>query len=112
LGDVDDKSMQATVLAVTDEVAKTTIKVSTSSALRKHLFRLFLILFIDVDTYGHRLSIYRPTKRGKEKSPSDGHCQCEKEMDDHLLACQILEREPHSVKHSELRYRASIIFEN
>jgi hypothetical protein len=25
---------------------------------------------------------------GKEKSPSDGHCQCEKEMDDHLLACQ------------------------
>jgi hypothetical protein len=45
----------------------------------------------------HRLSINRPTKRGKEKSPSDGHCQCEKEMDDHLLACQqIFEREPHS----------------
>jgi hypothetical protein len=38
--------------------------------------------------YFHRLSINRPTKRGKEKSPSDGHCQCEKEMDDHLLACQ------------------------
>jgi hypothetical protein len=39
----------------------------------------------------------RPTKRGKVKSPSDGHCQCEKEMDDHLLACQqIPEREPHS----------------
>jgi hypothetical protein len=35
----------------------------------------------------HRLSINRPTKRGKEKSPSDGYCQCEKEMDDHLLAC-------------------------
>jgi hypothetical protein len=34
--------------------------------------------------YNHRLSINRPTKRGKEKSPSDGHCQCEKEMDDHL----------------------------
>jgi hypothetical protein len=36
----------------------------------------------------HRLSICRPTKRGKEKSPSDGHCACEKEMDDHLLGCQ------------------------
>jgi hypothetical protein len=32
----------------------------------------------------HRLSINRQTKRGKEKSPSDGHCQCEKEMDDYL----------------------------
>jgi hypothetical protein len=29
-------------------------------------------------TCTHRLSINRPTKRGKEKSPSDGHC--EKEM--------------------------------
>jgi hypothetical protein len=47
--------------------------------------------------YTHRPNIYRPTKRGKEKSPSDGHCQCEKVMDDHLLACQqILEKEPHS----------------
>jgi hypothetical protein len=36
----------------------------------------------------HRLSINRPTKRGKENSRSDGHCQCEKEMEDHLLACQ------------------------
>jgi hypothetical protein len=35
----------------------------------------------------HRLSINRPTKRGKEKSPSNGHCQCEKEMEEHLLAC-------------------------
>jgi hypothetical protein len=35
-----------------------------------------------------KLSINRPTKRGKEKSPSNGHCQCEKEMEDHLLACQ------------------------
>jgi hypothetical protein len=33
----------------------------------------------------HRLSLNRPTKRGKEKSPSDGHCQFEKEMNDHLL---------------------------
>jgi hypothetical protein len=36
----------------------------------------------------YRLSINRPTKRGKEKSLSDGHCQCEKEMDNHFLACQ------------------------
>jgi hypothetical protein len=44
----------------------------------------------------HRLSINSPTKRGKEKSPSDGHSQCKKEMEDHLLACQqILEKEPH-----------------
>jgi hypothetical protein len=33
------------------------------------------------------LSINSPTKRGKEKSPSGGHCQCQKGMDDHLLAC-------------------------
>jgi hypothetical protein len=36
----------------------------------------------------HRLSINRPTKRGKEKSPSDRHCQWEKEIYDHLMACQ------------------------
>jgi hypothetical protein len=30
----------------------------------------------------HKLNINRPTKRAKEKSPSDGHCQCEKEMED------------------------------
>jgi hypothetical protein len=45
----------------------------------------------------HRLSINRPTKRGKEKFPSDRHCQCEKEMDNNLLARQqIFEKEPHS----------------
>jgi hypothetical protein len=45
----------------------------------------------------HTLTINRLTKRGKEKSPSHGHCQCQKEMDDHLMACQlILEEEPHS----------------
>jgi hypothetical protein len=39
----------------------------------------------------------RRTKRGKEKSPSDEHCQCVKEIDKHLLACQqILGREPRS----------------
>jgi hypothetical protein len=27
-------------------------------------------------------------KAWEEKSPSDGHCQGQKEMDDHLLACQ------------------------
>jgi hypothetical protein len=37
------------------------------------------------------------TKRGKEKSRFDGHCQCEKDMDDHLLACQqFFKREPQS----------------
>jgi hypothetical protein len=47
------------------------------------------------DESAHRLSINRPTKRGKEKSRSDGHCPREKEMDDHLLACQqIFEIEP------------------
>jgi hypothetical protein len=59
-----------------------------------------------------RRLINRPTKRGKEKSPSDGHCQREKEMDDHLLACQqILERESHSDS-GKLCLRASIIFDN
>jgi hypothetical protein len=46
------------------------------------------------------------TKRGKEKSQSDGHCQCEKEMDDHLLACQqILESEPHSDTPNDKHYK-------
>jgi hypothetical protein len=36
----------------------------------------------------HRLSINRLTKRGKENSRSGGHCQCEKEMEDHLLLIQ------------------------
>jgi hypothetical protein len=47
----------------------------------------------------HRFSINRPTKRAIKKSPSDGHCQCKKEMDAHddLLACQkIFEKVPHS----------------
>jgi hypothetical protein len=43
--------------------------------------------------YGHRLSINRPTKRGKTKSPSNGHFQ--KEMDDHLLACHQFLTESH-----------------
>jgi hypothetical protein len=47
--------------------------------------------------YTHRLSINRPTKSGKEKSPFDGHCQCKKEIENHFLACQqIFEKVPHS----------------
>jgi hypothetical protein len=45
----------------------------------------------------HRLSIIRPTKHGKERSLSDGHCQCQKEMDEHLLACQQFLTESHIV---------------
>jgi hypothetical protein len=41
-----------------------------------------------LDFHKHILSINRPTKRRKENSRSDGHCQSEKEMEDHLLACQ------------------------
>jgi hypothetical protein len=55
----------------------------------------FKYLFITVSkeskaifSFTHRLSINRPTKRGKENSRSDGHCQCKKEIEDHLLACQ------------------------
>jgi hypothetical protein len=55
LGEFGDKSMEAIVLAETDEVVKTTIKISTSSALRKRLFHLFFILFVDVDTYDTKL---------------------------------------------------------
>jgi hypothetical protein len=39
----------------------------------------------------------RLTKRGKEKFPSDGQCQCEKEMEDHLLAGQQFLTESHIV---------------
>jgi hypothetical protein len=58
----------------------------------------------------HRLSVNRPTKLGKEKFPFDGHIQCEKEMDDHLLACQqIFKKESRS---DPLCKSSSIIFEN
>jgi hypothetical protein len=40
-----------------------------------------------------------PTKRGKEKFQSNGHCQCQKEMDYHLLACQQFLTESHIVTH-------------
>jgi hypothetical protein len=55
LGEFDDKSNEAIVSAETDEVVKTTIKISTSSALRNRLFHLFFILFVDVDTYDTKL---------------------------------------------------------
>jgi hypothetical protein len=55
LGEFGDKSMEAIVLAELDEVVKTTIKISTASALRKRLFHLFFILFVDVDTYDTKL---------------------------------------------------------
>jgi hypothetical protein len=42
--------------------------------------------------YPHRFSINRLTKRGKEKSTSDGHCQCEKEMNDHLRVKKFLKK--------------------
>jgi hypothetical protein len=47
----------------------------------------------------HRLStrINRPSKRRKEKYLSHGHCQCQKEMDDHLPACQQFLTESHIV---------------
>jgi hypothetical protein len=45
----------------------------------------------------HRLGINRPTKGGEEKCSSDGHCQCQKEMDDHLLVCQQFLTESHIV---------------
>jgi hypothetical protein len=45
--------------------------------------------------YNHSLSITRPTKRGKEKSPANGHCQSEKEIKDHLLANQQFITESH-----------------
>jgi hypothetical protein len=40
--------------------------------------------------YNIDLVLDRSTKRGKENSRSDGYCQCEKEMEDHLLACQLI----------------------
>jgi hypothetical protein len=56
--------------------------------LNNHVCLEDLLIFIII-SLDHRLSINRPTKRGKENSRSDGHCQCEKEMEDHLLACKF-----------------------
>jgi hypothetical protein len=55
-------------------------------------FKLTLAVWLKL-----RHGINRLTKRGNEKSPSDGHYQCKKEMYDHLIACQpIFEKVPHS----------------
>jgi hypothetical protein len=43
--------------------------------------------------------ITRPRKGGKEKYVPDGHCQCQNEMNDHLLACQQFLIESHIVAH-------------
>jgi hypothetical protein len=51
------------------------------------LYKPTLFIIRHFVPWDHRLSINRPTKRGKENSRSDRHCQCEKEMEDHLLAC-------------------------
>jgi hypothetical protein len=48
-------------------------------------------------TCNHGLIINITTKRGKEKPSSDGNCQCKKEMEDHLLACQQFLKESHEV---------------
>jgi hypothetical protein len=45
---------------------------------------------------------------GKDKSPSDRYCQSEKEMDDHLLACQQFLKECHIVTH-RAKERASVL---
>jgi hypothetical protein len=63
LGEFGDKTMEAIVSAEADEVVETTIKISTSTALRKCLFHLFFILFVDVDTYDTKLHHNIHTKR-------------------------------------------------
>jgi hypothetical protein len=44
----------------------------------------------------------------KEKSPSDIRCQCEKEMDYDLLACQQVLKKSHKVT-SQANKRASFL---
>jgi hypothetical protein len=58
---------------------------------------LIIFIYQHVNCLNHRLSIDRPTKRGKENSPSVGHCQCQKKMNDNLLACQQILPESHIV---------------
>jgi hypothetical protein len=53
-----------------------------------------LVAFNDIHGEKERGAILlfnRPTKRRKENSPSDGHCQCKIEMDYLLASQQILE---------------------
>jgi hypothetical protein len=70
-------------------------------------------MYIDIDIgLTHRLSINRPTKRGKEKSPSNGHCQCEKEMDDHLVACPPLFEPCHTVNQLAIEKASFLIIQD
>jgi hypothetical protein len=55
------------------------------------------VIFLSKTPGWRWLSINRPTKRRKEKSPSDGRCQCEKELEDHLLECQLLLMSEHHI---------------
>jgi hypothetical protein len=57
---------------------------------------MVVYLMLD-DSINDRLSINRLIKSGKEKSSSDGHCQCEKEMEDHLMACQQFLKKSHKM---------------
>jgi hypothetical protein len=46
-----------------------------------HAAAVDILWYTAFDGLSHRLSFNRPIKRGKDKSPSDEHCQCEKKMD-------------------------------
>jgi hypothetical protein len=52
--------------------------------------------------------INRPSERGKKKSLSDKHCQCEKEMEGRLLACLQFLKKSHVVK-SQTKERAPFL---
>jgi hypothetical protein len=62
------------------------------SAGNFYYFLFFYSIYLFYYRYIHRLSINRPTKRGKEKSPSNGHCQYEKEMEEFLKESHIVSR--------------------
>jgi hypothetical protein len=52
--------IETIVLARVDEVVKTAIKISrSSSALRKLLFHLFFIMFVEMDIYDQRSELGR-----------------------------------------------------
>jgi hypothetical protein len=51
--------------------------------IHNNLFKTIDLVLIDHQGMGKR-------------SLFDGHCQCEKEMDNHLLKCQQIDRKPHS----------------
>jgi hypothetical protein len=75
------------------EEAKSMCKDSEWKEVMSFNGKRYVMSLYDTDS----LSINRPKKRRKEKSPSDGHCQSQKEMDDHLLACQQFLTESHTM---------------